>query len=77
MKKFWFNASDDVRGIPLTRYVASWYAAGGRQDRHKVEAWLRSLVINGSHLTEEEIELVASATVNGKLELEELAKQFV
>lgn len=75
--KFWFNASDDVRGIPLTRYVASWYAAGGRQDRNKVEAWLRSLVINGSHLTEDEVVLVAEATVNGKFELQESAKRFV
>lgn len=66
-----------VRGIPVTRYIASWYIAGGDDDIHKVRKWLKSLVINGSNLSDYEVEHLAECVVNGKLELEESAKKFV
>lgn len=42
--------------------------------------WLRSLVIDGEKLTEAEIDEIWSGTIifeNGKLELQESAKQFI
>lgn len=69
--KPWYMASEWINGIPLTRYIASWYIGGGDDNIHTVREWLRSLVINGRHLTEEEVALIAEATVTGKLELED------
>lgn len=74
--KAWYEMSESINGIPVTRYVASWYIAGGRPNIHAVRDWLRSLVINGRNLTDDEVELIAECTVNGKLELQELAKKF-
>lgn len=75
--KAWYDMSASVHEIPVTRFVASWYIAGGRPNIHRVREWLRSLVINDEHLTEDEIEQVALCVVEGKLELQELAKTFV
>lgn len=74
--KAWYEMSESINGIPVTRYVASWYIAGGKQNIHKVREWLKSLVINDRHLTNEEVELIAMCTVTGKLELQESAKKF-
>lgn len=76
MKKVWYEASEDINGIPLTRYIASWYIAGGKRNIHAIREWLRTLVINGRNLTEDEVQLIADCTVSGKLELEESVKAF-
>ena len=76
MKKAWYEASEDINGIPLTRYIASWYIAGGKRNIHAIREWLRTLVINGRNLTDDEVQLIADCTVSGKLELEESVKNF-
>ncbi len=73
----WYLASDMINGIPLTRYIASWYIAGGTPYRPKIRKWLESLIINGRHLTEEEVEVITECVAIGKLELQESAKKFV
>ena len=44
--KAWYEMSESINGIPVTRYVASWYIAGGKQNIHAVREWLRSLPAN-------------------------------
>jgi len=75
--KPWYAMSESVRGIPMTRFVASWYIGGGYQNIHQVRKWLKSLIIDGEQLTDEEIEVIAQCIVNGKLELESSAKRFL
>ena len=75
--KPWYLASDDIHGIPLSRYIASWYIGGGTQSYHKVQDWLRTLVINDERLTEAEVIMVTNAIINGKLELQESVKDFL
>ena len=74
-----------VNGIHATRYVASWVNAGGkvtgipRYDQ-KFMNWLKQLIINGRSLTEKELSdiyEVAQMLHNGKLELQENAKEFL
>ena len=73
----WYAMSKDIRGIPVTRYVASWYIGGGKRSINQVRKWLATLIINGEHLSGEEIEELAQCIVNGKLELEVSAKRFL
>ena len=75
--KPWYAMSESIRGIPVTRYVASWYIGGGIRSINSVRKWLKSLMIDGEHLTDEEVETIAQCTVNGKLELEVSAKRFL
>ena len=75
--KPWYAMSESVRGIPITRFVASWYVGGGIQSIHLVRKWLKTLIIDGEHLTDEEVDTIAECTVNGKLELESSAKNFL
>lgn len=74
--KAWYEMSEQINEIPVTRYVASWYIAGGKQNIYAARKWLQSLVINDRHLTEDEVELIAQCIVTGKLELQESAKKF-
>lgn len=79
-----------IRGICTSRYVASWIKSGGTMKRYinktdpkhrRIESyfadWLRTLVIDGGHLTEEEVRYIANYADNGKLELESSAKNFI
>ena len=75
--KPWYSASEEIRGIPLTRFVASWYIAGGERSVPKMWDWLSSIEIDGEHLTNEEIDLIVQCATNGKLELEESAQDFI
>lgn len=77
MVKPWYLASEDVRGIPVTRYIASWYRVGGKCYYGKMKEWLKSLNIDGEPLTDEEVTLIVDCAKNGKLELEETAKKFI
>ena len=73
----WYAMSENINGIPVTRYIASWYIAGGKRSIPKIRKWLESLTINGRHLTNEEVKVIADCSVNGMFELEEVAKQFI
>ncbi len=75
--KPWYLLSETVAGIPVTRYVASWYLAGGRRDYVSVKKWLASLDINGHKLTDDEIKAIAECIDNGSFELQETAKNFI
>ena len=74
-----------VHGIHKSRYVASWINSGGNMNtgrfiRHGYVAfckWLRTLVIDGTHLTNAEMIEITSYATNGKLELETSAKEFL
>ena len=68
-----------IEGIHISRFIASWEDAGGncRKDRNLFREWLETLVINGRHLTDEEIHDIYFIAGNGKLELEMSAKAFI
>ena len=73
-----------VEGIYYSRFAASWRNVTGddgsmnhRKVGWKFRAWLRSLVINDRHLTEEEIWDIYNLATNGKLELESDARKFL
>ena len=70
------NARTEKHEIHYSRYIASWYKAGG-QFRHLTDTlnfkdWLRSM-----GLSEDEVQTIANMAVCGKLELEESAKVFI
>lgn len=67
-----------IKGIHKSRYVASWMKAGGNffQGGGSFKKWLRQLIINNEHLTEEEIKEIYQFATNGKLELEINARKF-
>ena len=77
MVKPWYLASETVKGIPITRYIASWYRVGGKCYYDKMEEWLKSLNIDGKPLTDDEVMLIVECAKNGKLELEVTAKRFI
>ena len=72
-----------VNGIHKSRYVASWMRAGGCEKetwmgcRSTFADWLRTLIINDRHLTEDEIQEICYLADNGKMELEYLAREFL
>ena len=68
----WKNNMDGKYGIPYSRYVASWYNAGGRRNYLHIKAWLKDL-----GLEEDDCANVADMATNGKLELEEHARNFL
>lgn len=62
--------------IYATRFIASWINAGGqlktRQDIGDFTHWLLSL-----HLSGQDVILIVNLATEGKLELEENAKNFL
>lgn len=83
--------NEKIKNIHISRYIASWYRSGGgriypayftRDPRYKSGAktfadWLKTLVIDGEHLTDEEVQRICSFADNGKLELEDSAKAYL
>lgn len=72
-----------IRGIHVSRYVASWANSGGtftpsaQTGRFAFRKWLSTLTIDGACLTENEIQQICNYAGNGKLELETSAKMFL
>lgn len=81
-----------IRNIHKSRYVASWTNMGGTFGRHSqnikdrplvktgryaFQDWLGTLVIDGEHLTKDEINEIYLYATNGKLELETSAAKFM
>jgi len=71
-----------INGIHVSRYIISWVKSGGklyinRRYNYRFIEWLRSLNINGRHLTEEELDYIYRFASNGKLELENQAREFL
>jgi hypothetical protein len=65
-----------IEGVHISRYVASWVKEGGKLN-YTFKEWLRTLSINGRKLTNDEICDIYNFGTNGKLELEEHAKQYL
>lgn len=63
--------------IYYSRFIASWYNAGGSNKRSDFVEWLKSLIINGKPIPKETIDEIASLFSNGKLELETRAELFI
>ena len=66
-----------IQGIHIRRYVASWTRYKSLKYSEIFEAWLRSLVINDEHLTDDEIRRIVNYAENGKLELQSSVKRFI
>ena len=69
-----------IRDIHCSRYVASYVKAGGSlssREAWRFKGWLKSLVINGENLSDDEVRFIYNYGTNGKLELEEHAKRFL
>ena len=69
-----------IRDIHVSRYIASYSKVSYRYGvfaKYQFKDWLRQLVINGEHLTEDEVTYICNFRDNGKLELEENAKSFL
>lgn len=65
-----------IEGVHISRYVTSWVKEGGKLN-YTFKEWLRTLTINGRKLTNDEIRDIYNFGTNGKLELEEHAKQYL
>jgi hypothetical protein len=63
--------------IHYSRFIASWYIAGGSNKRGDFVEWLESLIINGKPIPKETIDEIEFLFSNGKLELETRAKLFI
>lgn len=70
------NAKTEEHEIYYSRYIASWYVAGGRfdslNDILNFKDWMRSI-----NLTEDEVEAIAKIAACGKVELEQSARAFI
>lgn len=66
-----------VKGIHISRYVASWVKYKDLKYIELFEAWLKTLIIDGEKLSEEEIMRISNFAENGKLELECSVKKFL
>lgn len=64
-----------IHGIRATRYIASFLNEGG--NIAWLEDWLRTLVIDGEKLTDDEILHIRGLAEGGKMELERNAKMFL
>lgn len=65
-----------IKGIYVSRYIASWLHEKVRMSI-AFKQWLRTLVIDGEHLTEDEVDYIYNFATNGKLELQENASFFI
>lgn len=66
-----------IKGVHITRYIMSWIRAGGTLSHRgggywKFENWLKSL-----GLDKDEIHDIMEVAYNGKLELENSAREFI
>lgn len=68
-----------IRGIHKSRYLASWLKAnnGCAFKPWKFMEWLSTLEIDGEKLTGEEIREIVNFSTDGKLELEDHARNFL
>ena len=66
----------NINGIYASRFIASWLRVGGKlnngSDMNLFKSWLREL-----GLGKEDIEAIRFLAVNGKLELQNSAKEFI
>lgn len=70
-----------IKGIHISRYIASWINAGGESSDRDFEDWLRTVrtgyFCDGEPLTEDEIDEIMFLKNNGKMELESSVRKFL
>lgn len=68
-----------IKGIHVSRYVASWWKIVRKSGRTDVfiDEWLKQLIIDGEPLTDEEVMFITNFSMNGKLELEANVRNFI
>ena len=69
-----------IKGIYISRYVASWCKFRTlkiNDDGVLFRKWLKNLIIDGEHLTDEEIKRIWHFASTGKLELQLDAEVFI
>lgn len=75
----WTNETEC--GIHVTRFIMSWVRMGGSlrtgRDYHNFEAWLKTLIVDGKNLSDQDVNHILDLSKNGKMELEHLAKEFL
>ena len=74
---YWYEMSTTIKGIEASVYAASFWRGGGTDSYRLTVSWLSQLIIDGEHLTEDEVTLLANFIQNGKLELESNANEFI
>ena len=65
-----------IKGVHISRYLASYISNTGMFRLYQFEEWLRTLVLNGERLTDEEIGEIKEFAALGKMEFEYAAKEF-
>lgn len=74
--KEFINSRTEKHGIHYSRYIASWYNAGGKistaEEFDSFCKWLETL-----GLTKDEIDDIGKMAICGKMELEHSAKEFI
>lgn len=68
--------------IHATRFIMSWVREGGELKRNgrgydEFEAWLRSLIIDGKHLSDQDVNHILDLAKTGKMEFEFSAREFI
>ena len=65
-----------INGIYASRYIASYMNEIGTIYPRPFRQWLKSLIVNGEPLSEEDIDFLVNRALDGKLELEEHVRRF-
>lgn len=67
--------------IHATRFIMSWVRMGGTlkygKDYQNFEDWLKTLIVDGKPLPDEDVDHIIALAKCGKLELEVSAKAFL
>lgn len=69
-------------GIHPTRFIMSWVRMGGTFDRRgngydDFRGWLKTLIIDGKPLSEDDVDHIIFIASNGKMELEYSARKYL
>lgn len=64
-------------GIYYTRFIASYVKVRGKIDPDEFRDWLKSLIINGKKLSEDQVWDIYNLATNGKMELETNLKYYL
>lgn len=69
-------------GIHPTRFIMSWVREGGKLRRRgdgidDFREWLKTLIIDGKPLSENDIDHIMFLATNGKMEFEYSARNFI
>ena len=76
----WSNKTEC--GIHATRFIMSWVREGGTFSRRGIgydafEEWLKTLIVDGKPLSDQDVNHILGLAKNGKMELEYSARTFI